>query len=434
MNDVLCFRLSMNFGSFRQEWDLNKTKYLLWSFSTIFFLYQFSIRTAVPNVLNEDLRKYFSIDATKMGGLVSLFYLAYTVMQIPAGLIVDRFSSKNILICASLAVALGEISFIITDVYIIAAVSQIVLGIGASFAFILVLKISDDYFPREKVALVSSLSLAIGSFGPTIMNPALAYLSAVFYWKYVVISIGMIGVVFSLLPILIFRGNSFRITDTVSRRNGGVSIRENFKQIAADRQYIALGVFSMMSLSALSAFCDVWGGTFLRNSAGYSKEEASMLLSVSYVGIIFGEPFAAWLSKKLRSFKKIMVYNSLLSLPAYVLILFFQLSKTELTIVLFLIGVLGSCQFLTFPFAICCAPKRIGGTVNGVINMVTMLGVTIMSYLIGFMLDLSHGEIRSAYTIQDYRNSFILLPVSVVLSVVALFFVKDLYPLEKENK
>lgn len=388
----------------------------------------------MPNVLNEDLRKYFSIDATKMGGLVSLFYLSYTVMQIPVGLIVDRFSSKNILIYAFLAVALGEISFIITDTYIIAAVSQIILGIGASFAFILVLKVSDDYFPRENVALVSSLSLAIGSLGPTIMNPALAYLSTMFPWKYVVISIGMIGVFLSLLPILIFRGKFSITKNIVSQKTNSCGIWKDIKQISIDRQYLALGVFSMMSLSALSAFCDVWGVTFLRNASGYSKEDASMLLSISYVGIILGEPLAAWMAKKWYSFKKVMVCDSLLSLPVYILVIFVQLSKTELMIALFLMGLLGSCQFLTFPFAICCAPKRIGGTVNGAINMMTMLGVTVMSYLIGLVLDLSHGVVRSAYTIQDYHNSFILLQISVVISIAALFFIKDLYPLEKEDK
>lgn len=421
----------MSFGEIEQELSKHKSQYVLWFFAALFFLYQYSIRSAVPSVLNEDLRKYFAIDATKMGGLVSLFYLSYTVMQIPVGLIVDRYNSKNVLIYAFLSVAIGEIGFVATDVYILAAISQIILGTGASFAFVLVLKLSDDCFSREKVALASSLALSVGSFGPTIMNPALAYLSTIFPWKSVVIFIGIFGVILSLSPILIFRSEAVVSKEISPSKQDG--IWKDLKQIATDKQYIGLGIFSMMSLSALSTFCDTWGLTFLRNSSGCTKEEASMLLSIAYVGITLGEPLSAWMSRQWHSFKKVMVCNTLLAFPLYILVLFVPLNKVGLMISLFLLGLLGSCQFLAFPFAMCCAPKRIGGTLNGALNMITMLGVTVMAYLVGVVLDLSHGVVRSAYTVQDYHNSFILLPVSVVISVVALFFVKDTYPSENEK-
>lgn len=422
----------MGFEKIKRGWTPHNLGYLLYFFATIFFLYQYSVRTAVPSVFNEDFRQYFSIDATKMGGLVSLFYLSYTLMQIPVGLIIDRFSTKKILGYAFFIMSIGEICFVLTDVYIVAAISQIILGIGASFAFILVLKVCDDSFTREKVALMSSLSFSIGSIGPTIMNPALAYFSTMFSWKFIVIFIGMFGVILSTFSILIFREKKDDSKKTPIQDD--ICIWSEIKKIALDKQYLFLGIFSMLSLSALSTFCDTWGLTFLRNALGYSKESASMLLSVSYVGIILGEPLSAWMSRRWYSFKKVMIYNTVLSLPLYIFILTVKMNQIELGIVLFFLGLLGSCQFLTFPFAMCCAPKKIGGTLNGFLNMVTMLGVTAMAYLIGLALDLSHGVMRSAYTVQDYHNSFILLPISVVISIVALFFIRDIYPLKRESK
>ena len=118
----------------------------------------------------------------------------------------------------------------------------------------------------------------------------------------------------------------------------------------------------------------------------------------------------------------------------YTILVFVHMSKIELVVLLFSLGLIGSCQFLVFPAALCCASKEIGATVTGVVNMIPMLGVTIMSYLVGLALDWSRnysGGIE--YSLQDYRNSFILLIACVVVSWIVLFFTKDVYPVEHKN-
>jgi len=418
----------------------NDTKFgmqhILWILATFFFVYQYGVRSAVPSVLNEDLQKYFLIDATKMGGLVSMFFLAYTAMQIPVGLIIDRFSSRKILILACLGVALGELCFVSTNTYWVAVIGQIILGIGCSFGFVLAMKVSNDYFPKEQVAIISSISISAGSLGPVIASPLLAKLSITFPWKSVVIAFGLFGVILSTLCAVIIREKFLPKIETnnepIQRSNCGIwSI---VKEILLNKQYIGLSVFSMLSLAALSAFCDTWGLTFLRHSYDFSTEEASILVPITYAGTIVGGPIAALLAKQFSSFKKVMLYETIVLAILYTILVFVHMSKVELIILLFSLGVIGSCQFLVFPAALCCASKNIGATVTGVVNMITMLGVTIMSYLVGLALDWSRnysGGIE--YSLQDYRNSFILLIACVVVSWIVLFFTKDVYPVEHKN-
>lgn len=413
----------MSFKEIYREFSKNRSSYTLWILASLFFVYQYGVRCAVPSVLNEDLQKYFSIDATKMGGLVSLFYLAYTVMQIPVGIIIDRCSAKKILVCAFLAVSVGEITFVSTDVYLIAAISQIVLGIGASFGFVLIMKVSDDCFSREKVALASSVAVSVGCLGPVMMNSILSHLTAVFPWKMVVIFAGLFGVVLSMIAAMVTKGK------VGSSKTSKGSIIGDIKSILVNRQYIGLSVFSMTALAALSTFCDTWGLTFLRHSYNLSKEEASMYMAASYVGVVLGEPAAAWLSKYLHSFKKVMMLNTVIAFSLYFALIFVSLGKAQLMIFLFMLGFFASCQFLAFPAALCYAPKNIGATLTGVVNMITMLGVTLLSYLVGVALDFFHGRVvESVYSVQDYQNSFILLLVSVAISFVSMLFVKDVYP------
>ena len=75
---------------------MNKKHVLLLAFCVLFFMYQYGLRSAIPNVLNGDLQNYFGANTSQIGFLVSLSCFAYTIMQIPVGLITDRISVRKI--------------------------------------------------------------------------------------------------------------------------------------------------------------------------------------------------------------------------------------------------------------------------------------------------------------------------------------------------
>ena len=81
---------------------MNKKHVFLLLFCALFFAFQYGMKSAIPNVLNENLQSYFNANTSQIGFLLSLSYLAYTIMQIPTGLIMDRISAKknySIIIC-----------------------------------------------------------------------------------------------------------------------------------------------------------------------------------------------------------------------------------------------------------------------------------------------------------------------------------------------
>lgn len=392
---------------------------LLWIFCIAFFVYQYGIRSAVPNVFNEDLRLYFSIHATEMGTLISLFYVAYTAMQIPVGLIIDRFSAKLIAVFAFVCVSLSTIMFVVTNSYMIAAIAQLFLGFGCSFAFVLVMKITNDVFSQQKVAFFSSIAISCGSLGPIIMSPLLAHLSQLYYWKNIVLLFGGVGFILAIAGLLLVRGNS-----GVHHVEDHPDIMTSVKKAMSNSQYFCIGIFSMLMLGPISAFCDAWGLTFIRNVYNLDKVHAASVVSVVYLGTILGGPLVAYIAEQVNSYKKVMMAGSILLSLLFGVLILFKLHLFVLYVWLFTIGVVSASQFLAFPAILSMAPKKMGGTLTGVANTVTMLGGTILVPLVGIVTDM-FKDATAIYTVSDYRNGMFVLIISVICAIIATLFVED---------
>ena len=89
-----------------------------------------SLLTNILGPIVPDIIDSFHVSLTAAGFLVFSFFIAYAVMSIPAGFLVERFTEKPVIIFAFAAAAAGSISFALFPVYQIAAVSLFVIGIG----------------------------------------------------------------------------------------------------------------------------------------------------------------------------------------------------------------------------------------------------------------------------------------------------------------
>ena len=389
-------------------------------FCVLFFAYQYGLRTAVPNVLNSDLQRYFGANTSQIGFLVSLSCLAYTLMQIPVGLITDRVSVKKIAVSSFFLFSLGLIAFVSSSNFVWASVVQVFLGVSSSFALVMVMKVANDYFPREKVAFISGLAVSAGGVGPIVCNPLMARLAADFSWINIVICFGVLGVLISLIGFFVINEKDL-ISANVETVPG--SIWQDIKTIIFDRRYIGISVFSMATWGACSSFCDAWGVSFMTCVHEISREEAALAIGFAYTGMIFGGPLSAYLSKMLNSFKKAMLIEAICVAVLLGLVGFVKLSFILLCAILFTIGALAMCQFLAFPVALSLGEKRLGATITGVVNTIIMLGCTILIWAFGYILDWSKGS-NLAYSVADYRCGITASVTSVVFAVLVLAFIK----------
>src|SRR5262245_24058786 len=88
----------MNFSLFKSVYP-----WIIVSCGMLFYCYNYFLRVS-PSVMQNELSQAFHITASELGTLAGLYYYAYTPMQIPAGLLYDKFGVRFVL-CAACLIA-----------------------------------------------------------------------------------------------------------------------------------------------------------------------------------------------------------------------------------------------------------------------------------------------------------------------------------------
>lgn len=390
----------------------------IWSLSLIFYLYQYVARASVPNVLNNQLMDYFQIDATAVCGLFSAFYLIYMIMQIPVGYLLDRFGTKHVSFFSVLCCSAGLFVFISTRSYNVAICGQLLVGMGSSFAFILSLKLAEEMFPPKRLPMMSAILNSSGAFGAFFMSPIVARLSNEFSITQIVYFMSSIGVMLAFL-LLTFVHHKERHT-----LMDASSIVKKMKTILANKQIILIAFNSMLMYSVVVVFADHFGVAYMSAVFGADLVEASWMCSMIYIGIILGSPIFAFLANKFNSYKISLLTGASSTLLVLCILLFCDLGKVGAPVAMLALGLSVSSQVMSFPAVMSLVPHELTATASSIVNTITTLSGVVIYPLVGFIMDQSHNSIYNAYSAEDFKCGFILLPIVVLIAITLLAIVK----------
>ena len=109
---------------------------LICAIGAFFYCYEFVLRI-IPGALQSELSAAFGhISATTFGQLSAFYYFAYSPMQIPVGMLMDRFGPRRLLTFACLCCTLGSWMFADISSMLVAGCGRFLVGFGSSFAFV----------------------------------------------------------------------------------------------------------------------------------------------------------------------------------------------------------------------------------------------------------------------------------------------------------
>src|SRR3990167_6980725 len=109
--------------------------YVVFTIATLFYFYDFFL-SVFPSAMAHDLMRSFQIDAQGLGFLQAFFYYGYMPMQIPAGLLFDRYGARKVLVSATAICAISIFVFAFTTNYYIACLMRLLMGATAAFSYV----------------------------------------------------------------------------------------------------------------------------------------------------------------------------------------------------------------------------------------------------------------------------------------------------------
>ena len=348
----------------------------------------------------------FTAGPTLLSAFVVLQVVVYAGAQVPAGLLLDRFGSKVLIVSGAALMASGQFVLAFTESLPVAIAARAVVGLGDAVTFISVLRLVPHWFAPRRVPLVTQLTGICGQLGQVLSAvPFLAVLSAS-GWSAAYASVAALGVLSIVLVLLVVKNTPDGSAATAET----MSIRETLASVKTVwlRPGTRLGFFTHMGTQfSVTVFALMWGVPYLTVAQGVSSAVAGTLLTVSVVaaissGVLVGIFTGRFPHRRSRLVLAIIassavVWTVVLALPG-------RAPLWLLVVLVVVISVGGPGSMVGFDFARTFNPSATLGTAQGMVNMGGFIASLLLMQAMGLILQAAGGisfeSFRLAWTLQ----------------------------------
>lgn len=402
--------------------------WLVWSLAATFFFYKYLLQVS-PSVMSEDLMRSFAASGAQLGNLAACFFYSYLILQIPVGILLDRYNPRYITSLAIAISALGVLLFSFAQSLFSAYFARALIGCGAAFAAVSCFKFVTLWFPPRRFALLAGLSMTAAMCGAIGGQLPLSLLVKHFEWQEAMRYIAIPGLMLATLFFVVVKNRS---ESTSQGALTGLNLRQQLLLIVRSKQAWLLSFYSGLAFAPVSVFGGLWGVSFLKQAYQLSPSEAATAISFIFIGFAIGCPLSGWLSDYMQRRKSLMLGGTLVAILTLSGVLYLPHSHTGLlSFLLFLFGLGASCFFLCFAMIRETLPLAIAATVLGFMNTFDSICEALSEPLIGKILDMGWegAMIKGArvFSVHDYHLSLGLLVFYLVVALVFLFFTKETY-------
>ena len=379
--------------------------WIVWTTGLFAYIVAVLDRTTL-GVSGLDAADRFNASPTALSTFVVLQVIVYAGAQVPAGLLLDRFGSKALIVSGAALMASGQLVLAFTESLPAAIGARAVLGLGDAFTFISVLRLVPHWFTPRQVPLVTQLTGICGQLGQVLSAIPFFALLTGSGWTTAYVSVAAVGVLSIVLTLLLVHnapeGHVVEYETT--------SIRETLASVKTVwlRPGTRLGFFTHMGTQfSVTVFALMWGVPYLTVAQGLSATVAGALLTVSVVaaissGILVGIFTGRHPHRRSRLVLIIIASNALvwtivLALPG-------RAPLWLLVVLVVVISVGGPGSMVGFDFARTFNPGATLGTASGMVNMGGFIASLLVMQGMGVIIDavgeFSFEAFRLAWTVQ----------------------------------
>ncbi len=402
----------------------------------LFYCYNYFLRVS-PSVMQNDLMQGLHINAYQFGTLAAFYYYAYTPMQIPVGMIYDRFGTRIVQFFAVIVVVLGVGTFISADTYQMACVGRLFIGLGTAFAYIGVLKLASIWLAPNRFATIAGLTTAFGMLSAIFSDKILTKFVESVGYKQALETALVIGIGLSLLILFFMRSKpKTKLPHQVNITHSPMSMKEllsALRNVLTNPQMWLIGLIGCLFYLPASVFLDLWGIPYLKSAYHLSAEDAASAVSWTFVGWIISGPSIGALSDKFKRRRSPLMISAIMSTILLSIIFYIPgLSLTSLNVIFFFVGIFCGAHPLCFALGKENSPLKFSGTAVAVTNTLIMLGGLIFQPIVGKLLD-NHAvnvvlqDGIPQYSPADYTYALSVVPLGLMIAIFLTFFLKETY-------
>lgn len=365
----------------------------IWATALLVYLAAVFHRTSL-GVASLEASERFHLGPAALGTFTVLQVAVYASMQVPTGLLVDRYGARRVLTASALLMGLGQLLFAFATSYPLGLLARGVLGVGDAMTFVSVLRLVAAHFPARRYAVFASFTGSLGALGNLASTVPLSLLLASAGWTTTFAIAGAATALYSVVLILRVRDNPIGVMpEPVDRTE---SLRTVLTQVshAWRTPGTRLGFwvhFSTMFAPAMLGL--LWGFPYLVEAQGLSEPTAGLVLSLLVVGAIVAGPAVGTVISRHPEWRTPMVVSYVTTaLGVWTVLLGWPGGHAPLWLLVAAFAFLslgGPVSAIAFALARDYNPMHRVGTATGVVNVGGFVAITVTALAVGLLLDVA---------------------------------------------
>jgi len=400
--------------------------WLIWIIGIFAYLVAVAQRTSF-GVVGLEATARFHASAAEISFFTVLQLLVYAGLQIPVGVLVDRFGSRAMIAGGALLMGLGQLQLAFADGIPGGVLGRVLVGAGDAMTFISVIRLIPLWFAPNRVPLLTQLTGMSGQLGQLFSVVPFAMILHSAGWTPAFLTLaGMSGLAVVLVVVLLQDlppGHPVP-EPTQGLRATGVSLSHAWRQPGT-----RLGLWSHFTVQfSGTVFAMTWGYPFLISAQGLNAATVSALMALYVAAAIAAGPLMGSFVARhplRRSTMVLLISGATAAAWAAVLL---QPGRSPLWLLAGLVVVLaigGPGSMIGFDFARTFNPAHRIGTATGIVNVGGFIAALLSIFLIGLALDALHlGGFSPAglYSLDAFRIAlsvqFLLLAVGAAAILI----------------
>lgn len=369
----------------------------------------------------------FEVTAAALSTVAVVQVATYALLQIPVGILADRFGPRFMLIAGASVMTCGQLLLATAEEFWLGLVARILVGAGDAFVFVSILRLLPNWFRGRILSQLTQWLGMLGQFGQLLSAFPFVFILHSFGWEPAFLSAAGLAMVAIAIGILVVR-NGRSHDDGEAPPEGSILRR---LRLAVARPGTQLGFWShMLGGTAPGLMGMMWGYPFLTAALGYDIGTASTLLSMIVVGGVLPAPVIGWAIARYPFRRGDMVLGMASLIYGVWLLVLLWPGEPPVWLVatlFFVIGAGGPSSLIGMDFARSFNPAHTMGAVSGFVNVGGFLGAFTSMFLVGVVLDLvdaarvAGGGVSELYALESFRIAFLVyfaVPLTAAVCVI----------------
>ena len=417
--------------------DPTNRRWLAWGALALVFLLV-NVHRLSTAVLSERLTADFAITAAQLGTLHASFFVIYAFVQIPTGVLADRYGPRYVGSVGAFVLSLGAIGFTASNGLVSAAISRAVIGLGSGVIFVSILRFCANWYRVDEFATMAGLTSGIAGVGAIFATTPLAVAVGWFGWRQTVSGLAIVGFVSGAAVFWLARQSPAAAgLDPIENvpEQASVTLAETggyIRELLRDPDQWLLSVAFFSGMGTILTVVGLWGVPYLVAVYGLTVTTASYFTLLGSVGILVGGPGVGWISDRIgqRLVPMIVGFGAF----TVVLAVIPALGSPPLPVVggvYFLLGTGIGVTILALPVIKERYPAEASGVATGMVNGAGFFGATVLPTLMGITVDRYRtGDVVAGtvtYTEFGYRVAFAITTAAALVAFTSsvLLYVRD---------